>query len=120
MAEHNDLGKEGEARASQYIVGKGYAIMERNWRFGNDEIDIIAQQGDELVFIEVKTRNSGFYGSPASFVNKAKQGFMIRAANAYVEKKDIDMEVRFDIIGIVLNKEHFSLEHIEGAFQPRW
>ena len=120
MADHNDLGIQGEDLATLHLAKLGYSILERNWRFGKEEIDIIARIGQELVIVEVKTRNSDFFGEPHEFVTKSKQNHMIKAAHAYVEKKDLDLEVRFDIIGIIMNKAGQKLDHMEGAFQPRW
>lgn len=120
MATHNDLGTQGEELAVAHLQKQGYTILDRNWRFGKEEIDIIAQMADELVIVEVKTRNSDFFGQPHEFVSRAKQNHLIRAAHAYVEKHDLDLEVRFDIIGVIINKNGEWLEHLEDAFQPRW
>ena len=120
MAAHNDLGNDGEDMATAHLVKNGYQILERNWRFGKEEIDIIARIADELVVVEVKTRNSDFFGEPHEFVSKSKQSHMIRAANAYVERKDLDVEVRFDVIGIIINQKEQRLDHISDAFQPHW
>ena len=120
MASHNDLGEKGEDLANAHLIQMGYTILERNWRFGKEEIDIIARIADELVIVEVKTRNSDFFGEPHEFVTKGKQSHMIRAANAYIEKHDLDLETRFDVIGIILNAKGQKIDHIEGAFQPRW
>jgi putative endonuclease len=120
MATHNDLGTQGEDIATAHLVKAGYSILERNWRFGKEEIDIIARIGEELVIVEVKTRNSDFFGEPHEFVSKGKQSHMIRAASAYIEKNDLDLETRFDVIGIIINQRGQKLEHIEGAFQPHW
>ena len=64
MADHNDLGKLGEELAVNYLTGKGYEILERNWRNIHKEIDIIAKDGKFLVIVEVKTRKSDEYGAP--------------------------------------------------------
>ena len=120
MADHTDLGIKGEEMAAEHLLSKGYKILDRNWRFGKEEVDIIAQQDGWLVIVEVKTRNSDYFGEPQESVSKTKQNHLIRAAHAYVEKKDLDLEVRFDVIGIILNKREQSLKHIEDAFQPRW
>ena len=120
MASHNDLGLEGEDLAAKHLVESGCKILERNWRFGKEEIDIIARIADDLVIVEVKTRNSNFFGEPHEFVTKGKQSHMIRAANAYIEKHDLDLETRFDVIGIIINSKEKTIDHIEGAFQPRW
>ncbi len=118
MAEHNDLGKKGEEIALQHLKKKQYTILETNWRYGKDEIDIIAKQNQELVIVEVKTRSSTYLAEPEFAVTKKKQGFLIRAANAYIEKKDLTIECRFDIISIVIYTNKTQLEHIEDAFYP--
>lgn len=120
MADHNELGDRGEEIATAHLRKLGYEILDRNWRFGKEEIDIIAKHNDELIIVEVKTRNSDFFGNPAESVTRAKQAHLIRAAHAYIEKHDLDVETRFDVIGIVLNHKGQNLEHIEGAFMPRW
>jgi len=118
MAEHNELGKQGEEIAQRFLVDKGYKIIETNWRFGNDELDIIAEESDWLVIVEVKTRRSTYFGEPEQWVNKTKQTFMIRAANAYIEQKNIENETRFDIISIVITTGGMRINHIEDAFYP--
>lgn len=120
MATHNDLGQKGEDLATAHLVKAGYEIYDRNWRFGKEEVDIIARMGDELVIVEVKTRESDFFGAPEEFVSRSKQRHLIKAANAYVQKRDIDLEVRFDVIGIISNSKGDRISHIEDAFQPRW
>lgn len=119
MAEHNKLGAKGEEIAKKYLQQKGFQIIDQNWRFGNnDEIDLIALDGDELVFIEVKTRSSNEFGEPEEFVNRKKQRFIVRAANFYIDKKDIDKEVRFDVVAIILNPFEENIRHIQDAFSP--
>jgi len=120
MAEHNDLGEQGEELAAQHLIKNGYSILDRNWRFGKEEIDIIAKKGVELVVVEVKTRNSDFFGEPQAFVSRGKQSHLIRATQAYIDKHKLDLEVRFDVIGVIINQRGEKLEHLEGAFQPRW
>ena len=118
MAEHNDLGTLGEEIALQYLREKGFIIRETNWRFGKDEIDIIAEKDKFLVIVEVKTRRSSVFGEPEVFVNATKQRFLIRSTQAYVERNNINLEVRFDIISIVLNSTTKRVNHIEDAFYP--
>jgi len=116
MAQHNDLGKQGELLAQQYLAKKGYAILETNWQFGHAEIDIIALKDDVLAVIEVKTRTSDHYGKPEAFVSKKKIKLLTTAINHYVEQKDLDVEIRFDIISIIKNQYTETLEHLENAF----
>lgn len=117
MAEHNLTGKKGEEMATDYLLQKGYTVLETNWRFLNLEADIIAKIGKTLVIVEVKTRKSNYFGEPESFVNKQKQKNLIKAANAYIERNELDLEVRFDIVSVVLNDEA-AIKHIEDAFYP--
>ena len=118
MSEAYDLGKVGEEYAVNHLIGKGYQILERNWHFGHKEIDIIACKDDTLVIVEVKTRKSETYGEPENAVGNSKQRMLICAANAYVRYKNLDVDVRFDIISIILNGRGLRIEHIEDAFIP--
>lgn len=118
MAEHNELGKQGESAAEKYLLSKGYVISAVNWRFGNDEIDIIAEDKDNIIFVEVKTRSTLWYGSPEIFVTRQKQRFIIRAANNFIIKNNINKEARFDIISVLISPESSEIEHIENAFYP--
>lgn len=118
MAEHNELGKSGEDYAFDYLEKKGFNIIEKNWFHNKDEIDMIAIQDDCLVIVEVKTRSTLYFGEPQVFVNKKKQAFLIRAANAYIMKNDIHLETRFDIISVILSGDRVSIRHIEDAFYP--
>ena len=118
MAEHNDFGKLGEEIAANYLEGKGYEIVERNWRNTHKEIDIIAKDGETLVIVEVKTRQTDEYGNPDIAVTKKKQRLLIAAANAYLFKNKLDVETRFDIISIIFKDGEPVIEHIEDAFLP--
>lgn len=118
MAEKHELGKSGELLASGFLKQKGYTILELNWRKGPLEIDIIAKKDELLVIVEVKTRSTSYFGEPEEFVNRAKQKHLISAANKYIFEKDINNEVRFDIISILLKGEQHRIYHIEDAFYP--
>ena len=118
MAEHNELGKLGEDLAVQYLTDKGYEILERNWHNIHKEIDIIAKDGEELVIVEVKARQTDEYGEPDIAVTKKKQRMLIAAANAYILNKGLDMETRFDIVSIIFKDGEPVIEHIEDAFLP--
>jgi putative endonuclease len=116
MAIHNDLGKKGEALAVEFLQKNNYQILERNWRFKKAEIDVIAKKNDVLAVVEVKTRSSNYFGNPQDFVNPKKIQLMVEAINEYVISKDLDVEVRFDIIAILKNQYTFNIEHLEDAF----
>ena len=120
MADHNVLGKKGEEHARKYLFDKGYKILQNNWRFGKDEIDIIFidKEKNQLVITEVKTRMSNVFGEPEIAVTKSKQKFLIRATQIFIEQNNIDLEARFDIIAITVVSGKFRLNHIENAFYP--
>jgi len=118
MARHIALGKRGEQLACEFLKEKGYAILETNWRHEKDEVDIIAMDGQELVIVEVKTRSTDRYGEPSEEVDLRKENYLIRATEAYLEEKDLDLDSRFDIISIILNRQEVRIEHIEDAFYP--
>ena len=116
MAYHNELGKQGEDLAVAYLLKQGYEILERNFFFHKAEIDIIARKGAMLVIVEVKTRNSSFFGDPQSFVSKSKVKSLVKAANEYVQRHELDLEVRFDIVAVLKNNTIERIEHFEDAF----
>lgn len=116
MASHNELGKKGEALAEEYLLRNGYSIKAKNWRYLKAEIDIIAQIDDTLAIVEVKTRSAIDIISPEEAVNKKKIKLLIAAANEYVIKNDLDVEVRFDIISIHKKGDNYNLNHIKDAF----
>jgi len=116
MAEHNELGKLGEELAVDFLQQKGYTILETNWRFQKAEIDIIAQKENVLAIVEVKTRSSLEFGLPQDFVKPKKIQLLVKAVNEYVISRDLDVEVRFDIIAINREVDNFHMEHIEDAF----
>ena len=118
MADHNETGKQGEAIAVEYLQNKGYVILEQNWHNHHREIDIIATKGNEMAIVEVKCRTGAPLVEPYIAVNRNKQNLLIKAANAYIQKNNIDLETRFDIVSITLGKE-VSIDHIENAFYPR-
>tara|TARA_R110002124_G_scaffold17532_3_gene73206 strand:- start:59431 stop:59790 length:360 start_codon:yes stop_codon:yes gene_type:complete len=116
MAYHNELGKIGEQLAVDHLLRNGYDILDRNYTYLKAEIDIIAQKGDFIVIVEVKTRNSAFFGDPQDFVSKGKIKLLVKAANEYLISNNIEKEVRFDIIAVLKNKQIEQIEHFENAF----
>ncbi|OSY88811.1 hypothetical protein WH52_03855 [Tenacibaculum holothuriorum] len=116
MAQHNDLGKQGELLAIEYLIENGYSIVEKNYRFQKAEIDIIAQKNNVLAVLEVKTRSTDYFGNPQDFVNPKKIKLLVSAIDNYVIENDLDVEIRFDIIAIIKNKNVFQIEHLKDAF----
>lgn len=117
MAKHNDLGNLGEDKATSFLAKNGYTILERQWRYKHKEIDIIAQKQNTVIFVEVKTRSSNYWGEPSEFVTQNKINFMIEAAAAFVEERNFDGEIQFDVISIKAINNIFEIEHIENAFE---
>lgn len=118
MAKHIELGMKGESIARQYLEEKGYEIIETNWYHDKDEIDIIAKEKDELVIVEVKTRSTDYFGDPEDAVGPQKEEFLIRATEKYLEENELDMDTRFDIVSIILNRREQKITHIVDAFYP--
>lgn len=116
MATHNDLGNKGEEIAVDFLQKNNYKIVEKNWRFKKAEVDIIALKKGVLAVVEVKTRSSDYFGAPQDFVNQKKIKLLVEAINEYVISKNLDVEVRFDIIAILKNQEKFDIKHLKDAF----
>ncbi|WP_158839920.1 YraN family protein [Polaribacter sp. L3A8] len=116
MAEHNELGKEGEKLAIKFLLKNGYKILETNYRYLKAEVDIIALKGEILAAVEVKTRSSDYFEEPQDAVKAKKIKLLVSAIDYYVVQRDLDVEVRFDIIAILINKKGTKLEHLEDAF----
>ncbi|MCL4162453.1 UNVERIFIED_CONTAM: hypothetical protein GTU68_036817 [Idotea baltica] len=98
------------------MLKKGYTIRYKNYRYLKAEIDIIAQKDTILAIVEVRSRSSDFMVNIAETVTPKKIKLLVMAADHYVTEADLDLEVRFDIITILKNKNRFELEHLENAF----
>ncbi len=116
MAQHNELGKSGEKDAVNFLRNKGYEILETNFVYDKAEVDIIAKTRDYLVVVEVKTRSTPDFGDPQDFVKPAQIKRLVKAVDYYVNEKDLDLEVRFDIVAIIKNNLGKRIEHLEDAF----
>lgn len=114
-----NLGIKGENLAVKHLENKQYKILERNWRDGHKEIDIIAEKDDTLVIVEVKTRSTDHFEKPKQAVGKNKQRLIIDATETYIINNDVELETRFDIISIIFKGEKHTLEHVEDAYYPQ-
>lgn len=117
MSEHNDIGRNGEDVASAFLVQIGYKIVARNWRFGPKEIDIIAIDGDTMVFVEVKTRSTLAFELPQEAVTPRKMRNLVEATDAYLQQHDIQLNSRFDIVSVLNGNPPKVIEHLIDAFQ---
>ena len=117
-----NLGRQGEDLAHRYLRRRKYVIVARNYRPASGvpgEIDLIARDGDQLVFVEVKTRTSNDISFPERAVNEAKQRTIIRTARDYVRRASADWhDVRFDVIAITGLRQPV-IEHLKDAFGER-
>jgi putative endonuclease len=111
------FGKQGEDLAVEYLEEEGYQILERNWSFRHVEVDIIAKFHEFLVIVEVKTRKGNSWGEPYTAVDYRKQRSLIFAAERYIFSHNLDLEVRFDIVSIILDGNRTALEHVKEAFR---
>lgn len=112
------LGRAGEDAAVRYLREQGYRILERNFRCRFGEIDLIARDGDMLVFIEVKTRRSQTFGPPAMAVTAAKQRHLIKASQVFMSRAGRQHDVcRFDVVTIEVGSAEPRMEIIKNAFQ---
>lgn len=110
------IGKKGEEIASHFLMQKGYEVLEKNYRFGKNEVDLITQKQGLLIFIEVKLRSSLEYGMPEEMVSEGQKKRIIETAENYIFEHNWQNDIRFDIISINKSKEEFQIEHFEDAF----
>ena len=101
MAAHNELGKWGEEQAAHYLQRKGYDIVERDWRSGHRDLDIIATDGDSVVFVEVKSRRNRVFGEPEDAIDYQKLRNLRQAINHYVKLHHICQNMRLDAVTVV-------------------
>jgi putative endonuclease len=113
------LGNQGEALAYDFLRQKGYKLVQRNFSCKTGEIDLIMQKGQELVFVEVRSKCSSRYGQPAETVNRSKQEKLRKTAQAYLYRHPelAQYYCRFDVIAILWEKGLANIEWIADAFQ---
>ena len=116
MTTRKKIGDQGEDNAVNFLFANGYEVLERNYRLGRGEIDIIALKDSVMVFIEVKSRKNIIYGYPETFLSEQQQDRIHLAAEEYVLQQAWQGEVRFDIIAILWEGKDPTLDHFEDAF----
>lgn len=113
----HELGQAGEAAAADYYHTRGFEVVARGYRHGRAEVDLVLRRGAELlVFAEVKTRSSGQFGPPETFVSTRKKELFRLAATHMQEELDWRGDIRFDILALTLLSHGFRIEHFEDAF----
>lgn len=118
-------GKRGEDEACGLLVSLGHSILERNWRHGHKEVDIISLAGNELHIVEVKSKTAPVVADPVLSVGKAKQDYLAKAAAAYLHSKQRiqlphNLEVVFDVVSVVFTGGQAQVEYYPQAFIPTY
>ncbi|MGC6479964.1 MAG: YraN family protein [Flavobacteriaceae bacterium] len=116
MSQSSPLGKFAEQLAVDYLQGLDYTILARNFRYRHKEIDIVCLHQQMLVIVEVKARTNLFFGAPESFVGRRKIHNLVEATNAFMEQRQLQWEVRFDIIAVYFSKGKWHINHLPNAF----
>jgi len=116
--DHIEYGRKNEDRATAFLERSGHTILERNWRYGKREVDIISETDEFIVITEVKSIHPGSDELPEDVVNRRKQQRIIRTAEAYIWEHRLRKPVRFDVIFITENREGVRIDHIRNAFYP--
>lgn len=111
------LGKWGESLAAQHLEAKGFEVLERNWRTAQGEIDLVVKAGQELVFVEVKTRRGKNMGYPEEGLTRRKADKLMLLAQQYVAQHELDIDWRIDLVAVELDRQGKLLrcEHIPNA-----
>ena len=113
----HQLGQAGEAAAADYYLARGYRVLVRGYRYRRAEVDLVLQLGtDLLVFTEVKTRSTGQFGTPETFVSDRKKQLFRLAATELQEEMDWRGDIRFDIVALTVRSIGFHIEHFADAF----
>jgi putative endonuclease len=118
MSKAHDLGKKAENLAASYLQRSGYTLLAKNFRYLKAEVDLIVQKGNTLVAVEVKARTVGFVVAPHEAISYKKIQLLVDAIDNFVQSKDLDVEVRFDLITYIFNNSNWEMNHTEGAFYP--
>ena len=109
------VGRKAEEMACRYLKKQGYRLLERNYRAGHHEIDLVMRLGDVIVFVEVRARSSAAYGTPGETIGAAKRRFLVMAAERYLmENRLTGAPARFDVTEVYLAENR--IRHIENAF----
>ena len=120
MSQSREVARVGERLAAQYLKERGYQILEHNYRLRTGEIDLIAKDGDRIVFVEVKTRRTLKFGVPQAAVTLTKQKQISKVALSYLQSNELlDGPCRFDVVAVFLSPKSTTpkLEHIRNAFE---
>ena len=115
------LGRWGEARAAAWLVRRGWTVLNRNYRFGRREVDLVLTQGELVVFVEVKTRTGEGFGGAAAAITWRKRREIEAVAEYFLAREGLsDRAVRFDAVVVTTLGGRVRVEHIPDAWRPGW
>ena len=115
-----ETGRRGEAEAERFLNRMGLRTLDKNWRAGHREIDLIMEWSDGIHFIEVKTLRAPNIREPYESINKKKQLLLLSTARVYLASRRINREALFDIVSVVIEGEDAKVEYFPDAFSPNW
>lgn len=115
-----ETGRRGEAEAERFLNRMGLRTLDKNWRAGHREIDLIMEWSDGIHFIEVKTLRTPNIREPYESINRKKQLLLLSAARVYLASRRINREALFDIVSVVIEGEDAKVEYFPDAFSPNW
>ena len=119
-----ELGKKGEDVALEYLLQQGMGLLERNWRCGHKELDLIMEDGEFIRIVEVRTREYPSIMEPFESITVQKRNKVIAAAKGYMAQKGRflcgNREVVFDVVSVLFNGELFEIKYLREAFAPLW
>ncbi|MGQ0764134.1 MAG: YraN family protein [Gemmatimonadota bacterium] len=117
MSEAYDLGITGEKVAERFLLSRGWQIIQRRYRSGHRDIDLVASRRGTVAFVEVKTRSGAHFGGPLESVNWAKQRELRRSAFTWIDRHGrLGEQYRFDVVGVLIDRERVRVRHVENAF----
>lgn len=116
----SETGKKGEETALAWLEARGFRLLDRNWRTGHKELDLVMEHAGRVHVIEVKTLTPPLLVQPFEKVDARKQSLLIAAASRYIAERHVRMEVQFDVVSVILDGDRTEVEHIPEAFFPIW
>lgn len=120
MSVSGDTGRRGEEIAAVFLSGEGFEILHRNWRAGRYELDIVARKDGILHVVEVKSRHAGALTGPEDAMTRTKFDCLCRAAEAYVCRYGLDVDVQFDLVAVEFSGDGYQVRYVPNAMVPRW
>lgn len=115
--ERQDFGLAGEAVAERWLRLRGWRVLQRRFRNGHRDIDLVAERGGTVAFVEVKARRGGWCGGPVEAVNWKKRRELVRSASIWIDRHGREGEsYRFDVIGVIMDGRGVRVRHVENAF----